>query len=476
VDGSGGENGFEPLGYVEIERAAEAVPSADGTHAFVANPSGVRSVDVSDPTNPEVVATRERILEEEGEPMEWVMDCKVHGDRLLVVAPNRSSGGYHGLALFDVSTPSDPVLTRSYRTTYPIHNCFLDGRLAYLARASGFEVVDVGPEQPRRVGRWSVTDADEAYGSVGRRFTATHDLYVQDGRAYVANWDLGTFVVDVRDPTDPEHLATVSARPVADLEDPENDDEFLEPPGNDHYVQPTDDGSILAIGMESWTIDPPADGADDPGGPSGIELWDVSDLDSPSQVGAIEPPDPPAGEQSLRDEADGYWTTAHNFDVVGDYLYSSWYQGGVRVHDVSDPSDPEQVAAWEDGEATSFWTARLAVPGEYLVASDEGAYDDPTGGLYTFPDPSDLTERPAPDATPSWTPAATPPTTTQATPTPSPTPSPDSEPTEPPDTTTDARTRTGTAAGESGPGLGVVAGLSALGLGTWRLLDDAGED
>jgi hypothetical protein len=49
-------------------------------------------------------------------------------------------------------------------------------------------------------------------------------------------------------------------------------------------VQPSSDGSLLAIGKESWGT------AEDSGGPSGIDLWDISDTSAPRRVATIAPP------------------------------------------------------------------------------------------------------------------------------------------------------------------------------------------
>ncbi|MFB6227235.1 MAG: hypothetical protein ABEH88_01405 [Halobacteriales archaeon] len=65
----------------------------------------------------------------------------------------------------------------------------------------------------------------------------------------------------------------------------------------------------------------------------------------------------------------GLWTTAHNFEIHGDRLYSSWYRAGVKIHDISDPGSPELLAWWLRPRETSFWTAQVGVPGEFFIAS-----------------------------------------------------------------------------------------------------------
>ncbi|PSQ42170.1 hypothetical protein BRD07_04035, partial [Halobacteriales archaeon QS_9_68_42] len=147
-----------------------------------------------------------------------------------------------------------------------------------------------------------------------------------------------------------------------------------------------------------------------------------------------------AGERLSRIEAPptddptfaGAWTTAHNFDFVGDRLYSSWYRGGVRVHDVSDPTAPRELGHWRDSATTDFWTAQGA--GDHVVASSwrDFSRDSPEKGaaIYTFPAIEDAP--PTPTSTPT---AAT------------------------------DETGTGTPTSEGdGPGFGAAAGAAGLGL------------
>lgn len=42
--------------------------------------------------------------------------------------------------------------------------------------------------------------------------------------------------------------------------------------------------------------------------------------------------------------------------MTANRLHASWYSGGVRVYDVTDPSDPTERAAY-DPDGYSFWAA-----------------------------------------------------------------------------------------------------------------------
>jgi len=404
--------GGEPLGSLSLRGARELVTSPDGHTAYVATGDGIALVDLVSPGEPRLLAERTDLLADSPDgPMRLVQDLAISGDRLLVTGPaNPVDSGAHGVVVFDVSDRENPERVAAVELDTRIHNADFDGRYAYVT-ANGrpenpLAVVDT--ERGEAVGSWSLFDADERWSEVHPALRPLHDVTVQGDRAYLAYWDAGTWMLDVSDPTDISLVARVRGRSRADLADVEDPStERTEPPGNDHFVTVDEDAALLGVGGESWASEEDSDG------PSGIELFDISDPRSPESLATIEPPstsDPTRG---------GVLTTAHNFELVDDRLYSSWYQGGVRVHDVREPSDPRQIFRWRDASATSFWTAQRGAG--CFVASSTAALDSSVSpGVYTFPDPA-----------------------------------------------LSAPTQTATDA--DGDGFGVAAALAAVGLGAWRL-------
>jgi len=437
---------YAPLGSVEVDGTKEAV--VEGEVAYLATTDGFATVDVADPASPSVLADRRNLLSDrENGPLRQIYDVVVDDENLLVVGP--AHGGDDGLAaavLYDVSAPADPRQRTVFETDYPIHNAVLDGATAYLTgndgRSNPLVVVDVAAGEER--GRWSIVDDDEAWLDVWPGFRTLHDLWVQDGVAALAYWDAGTWLVDVSAPTSPEKIARVRGPAPGAFADRDRVS-AMEPPGNDHYVTLDESGTLLGIGMESW--DASGGGR---GGPSGIDLYDVSTPTDARRVATIAPP-------SAADESrEGTWTTSHNFELANDRLYGSWYQGGVRVFDLSDPSAPGLLRAWEDRDTASFWTARAAAPGEFFVASSTD-YRGKTPALFTFPDPP-LDER----STRTQTPALRTANASEGNASDAAT---DGAPT-PTRTAIDAPTTTS----GDGPGFGLLAGAAGLGVGAWRAL------
>lgn len=378
----------EPLGRLIVPRAKELVVSEDV--AYVAATDGFATVDTADPTDPTLLAERRGLLSEHPDgPLENIYDGKVGGDYYALGGPaNERAGVPYAAMVFDVSDPTDPQEVLTYETDFYHHNLDTDGETLYLCGNDGGDnpLVCVDIERGEELGRWSVVDADERWADVDHRLRQLHDVWVEDDIAYCAYWNAGTWLVDVSDPSDPSPIVGLRGLDPTEQADIEGDLDVRNAqvglPGNDHFAMPRRhaDGDFLALNEEAW--------ADDPDAPEsefgGVEIWDAEAEERLARIGA-----PPTDDATYG----GAWTTAHNFDFVGDRLYTSWYRGGVRVHDVSDPSNPREVFGWRDSETTEFWTAQQGRPGEYFLAS---SWQNPSSGqpqedaaIYTFPDPSD---------------------------------------------------------------------------------------
>jgi hypothetical protein len=473
------QDDYGPLAELRVPKAKEVVLSADGRTAFLAVTDGFAVVDLADPENPAVVhENREPWAGEGNGRLEQIYDVKLdrEADLLAVVGPANPRNAWRGLIVYDVRDPTAPEKVAVHETASFNHNCFATGGHVYLPENTSERnsMVVVDARAGEEVGRWSIADVDEQWTEVGPNWVL-HDLYVHDDVAYLAHWDAGTWAVDVSDPTAPELLAKVRGRDpetFVEMTRSEARRDYSEPPGNDHYVATNDDGTLLGISVESWDTDP----SDDDGGPGGVTLYDVRDPTAPEELAFIEPP--PTDDPTLG----GTWTTSHNFSFRGDRLYTSWYEGGVRVYDVSDPADPALLARWRDSDAASMWTAEPTDHGFFVGTSHR---DGPRASsessaaraaLYTFPDPPADAEplTPTPAATATGTATSSDTTTPTAAPAATPTATPAATATDSPEPADTGAEPTGTAA--AGPGFGPLAALGGLGLGAWQLLRHSDEE
>jgi hypothetical protein len=100
-----------------------------------------------------------------------------------------------------------------------------------------------------------------------------------------------------------------------------------------------------------------------------LRFFDVGDPADPVQLATF------ATENTMNEAVarDGVWSV-HNPEVRGTTLYASWYSDGVRVLDISQPSEPREIGSWTGEGApdvappVDIWSV---VPHEgLLLASD----------------------------------------------------------------------------------------------------------
>jgi hypothetical protein len=486
------QSAFEPLGSVGIPKAKEVVVDAAGAYAYVATTVGFAVVDLADPASPEVVFEQPDIgADREDGPVQQIFDVKLDTENDLLVATGAAQGrgNLDGFAVFDISDPTAPSRVVFRETATFNHNCDIDDGVVYLSsidtQADRNALVAYDARTGERLSDWSIADVDERWEDVWVLLWNLHDIRVRDGVAQLAFWDAGTWLVDVSDPTAPELVARVRGRPVGtflDLASDEESREYQEAPGNDHYAASDETGDLLGISVEAWDAND-----DGEGGPGSVHLYDVSDPPNPTKVSELLPPTTDDPSYSNR----GNWTTSHNFEFRDGLAYTSWYNGGVRLHDISDPSTPRLLGAWRS-ENTSFWSAQAATE-EFFVATSR---QDPTvsnprqgAALLTFPVVSEQVGTPGGTVTPSPTPSSTPPPTESPVRTDAPgaTAPGETAPLSPPtrtstdppatDTATASRSPTGTepsneptpdGSSGDGTGFGLLATLAGLGLGAAR--------
>lgn len=255
--------------------------------------------DVTDPANIERIATV-------NVDARTVNDVKVTPDgRLCVLSREGASNRKNGVVLVDVSNPREPEVLTSYdeALTGGVHNVFADGNTIYaLSAGRRYDVIDAAdPRSPRTIGTFELDTPSHSI----------HDVWVEDGLAYSSNWSNGVHIVDVGaglkggSPSNPQPVAS-----------------YAYPSGWNHAAFPyrsKETGRFYVVaGDEAFPFGLHTEGL--PTYPRGwFHFIDFTDLEAPREVARYQVPE--AG--------------THNLWIEGDVLYGAYYNGGLRVVDIS---------------------------------------------------------------------------------------------------------------------------------------------
>ncbi|MBC8192794.1 MAG: T9SS type A sorting domain-containing protein [Candidatus Marinimicrobia bacterium] len=218
---------LEPVSEVVTESIVSGL-AVSGDFVYIANWSdGFRVVDVSDPTNPSMVAELEFLGQ--------CWDISVTGDFAYVGNDDQ------GLRIIDISNPLIPTLASTFLSTPGVkfeHAQVID-TLAYAATQSGLFILDVSdPAAPVQLGH---SPAENGAWSV----------HVVDTIAYLPKVFEGIRMVNVADPTNPIELG------------------YFQTPDAAYWMEVVD---TIAYVAERF---------------SGIQILDISDLTAPDSVGML---------------------------------------------------------------------------------------------------------------------------------------------------------------------------------------------
>ena len=243
-------------------------------------------------------------------------------------AVNETGGGLQIIDLSDL--PNSATLAATYTGFATSHNIFIDEQ-------NGILYAEGSPANPVRVLSLANPESPIEIATFGRE---CHDIYVQDNRAFISEGNKGSIgIYDVTDPGAPSLLQQINF-PLA---------------GYVHNAWLTEDGNYLMSTEETQN--------------KTVKLWDIRDL---SNV-------------SIADDYLGPNNFAHNAHIKGNHAYISHYASGLRIIDLSDPKNINEVGSYDTKDA---WGAFPFFPSGKILISD---IDD---GLYVvkFDDPDKASE------------------------------------------------------------------------------------
>jgi choice-of-anchor B domain-containing protein len=247
--------------------------------------------------------------------------------------------------------------------------------------ASGLQIIDLQylPDSVRLVNTFFFSG-----------FTRGHTISQEGPYLYINAGDYnigGLFVLDLtNDPVNPikrgewEESVVHDSRIVNDTIYACN---IYNPPGTISVIDATDKNNLRTIG--SWENLPnpgPHNIALSPdrkyayvtdeigGNPRLLKIWDISDLNNVVKLAEWQPT--------------GITTSIiHNVELFGNYLFAAHYTAGLRVIDVSNPSNPVE-AAWYDTYPANDGFTYDGCWGPYIFESEKIIASDRSTGLYVF--------------------------------------------------------------------------------------------
>ena len=262
---------------------------ADGTAYFW---------DVTDPSN----ITRIDSIQVDART---VNDVKVSEDgKICVISREGASNRKNGIVILDVTNPSEVEIISTFteNLTGGVHNIFIYANHVF-ALSDGRKYYIINIEDPRKpviVSKFELETPGHAI----------HDVWVEDGIAYSSNWQDGVQLVDVGNgiaggsPSNPVQFAS-----------------YDYPSGAHHatfpFTSPSTGKFYVVLGDEIFPHGLNMKGPNIAGG--FLHFVDFSDLDHPEEIARFEVPG--AG--------------SHNYWIDGETLYLAYYNGGVRVVDIS---------------------------------------------------------------------------------------------------------------------------------------------
>ncbi len=296
-------------------------------HAYVVSlgssprPGGLTVFDVSDPAHPVQTASLDLPSDSRWNGV-WAKD-----DGLYVASAST------GVLVFDLSDPAHPAFVRRAPgdASLNVHTVFVEGDRLYAMSPSPNQetlIFDISsPLKPQLLSRYALSD--------GRGYP--HDAFAYGGRLYINHTVDGFIIADVS-----------GERPAA--------------LGRYDYNYSYSHASAVGT-FNGRTV------AFEGGETLGAHLR-VLDVTDPAAIGKI-------GELSLRGV-----TSIHNMVLSGTRLYIAWYHEGVRVLDVSEPSQPRQLAHFNtfretDNRSDGMYEGAIGmrVPGDgrvYVVDTSRG--------------------------------------------------------------------------------------------------------
>lgn len=291
----------------------------------------VAIININDPLKP-VIASR---IQQDA------VDAKIWKNYLYIVSGSNTYNLNHNGQIFDLANPTQPKQVGSIPD---FHNIFIDD-LGYLYVTGYFDNPTISKTKGLEVSIYDLNPDPKFPKLVSSILSSpdfiipAHDIFVKGDRLYIFSTSSSYIeIVDIQDRGSPKSLSRYTF---------ENNE-------NVHSGWVTKDDQYLYVCLEE-AEDSEID----------IVILDISNTSSITPVGSIHDTE----------------NVIHNAYIIEDIAYTSFYNAGFRVYDVSDPIDPLLVYSYD----TNPLSDGLGAFGVYPFSkSGIIAVSDWANGLFLF--------------------------------------------------------------------------------------------
>jgi len=260
--------------------------------------------DVTDPTN---IHTIDTVTVD----ARTVNDVKVSEDgTIAVITREGASNRKNGIIILDVTNPRDVKILSEYTDglTGGVHNAFIFENHVYAVNnGRKYDIINI--EDPTNPYTVSVVELDTPGHAI-------HDVWIQDGIAYSSNWGDGVVAMDIGSNNSAD-MPGAGGSP----ENPKFLGSYTYPSGWNHAAFPFKSKSTgdfyIAAGDEAFPYGLDVQGPNRAAG--WVHFVKFDGWDNPEEVARYQVPE--AG--------------SHNYWIEDDILYAAFYNGGLRVVDIS---------------------------------------------------------------------------------------------------------------------------------------------
>tara|TARA_B100000929_G_scaffold182424_1_gene144420 strand:- start:457 stop:2508 length:2052 start_codon:yes stop_codon:yes gene_type:complete len=299
-----------------------------------------------------------------------VNDVKVSEDgRVAVITREGASNRKNGFVVLDVTDPYNVKITAEYNDdmTGGVHNVFIyDNHVYAVNNGRKYDIINIeDPSNPFRVGRYELDTPGHG----------VHDVWVEDGIAYSSNWADGVHAVDVGGVNfNEKNRSKMKYNPflaMAGQGSPGNPVKLggmSDRNGHNHAAFP-----FISQSTDKFYIIAGDEWGNQFGMAGGFHFLDFTNPKNPEDVAVYQVPE--AG--------------SHNHWVHGDTLLASYYQGGLRIVDISGElmgdiySQGREIAFFLSSDPDGFMVNRPNVWGT-MPYKDLIYFSDMNNGLWAI--------------------------------------------------------------------------------------------